>query len=55
VIRYLALLPFRMARAAALVPVRDADEALCLSQGCRELPLLMEAYVERLDALEVSS
>lgn len=30
--RYLLQLPFRMARAAAVVPLHDLDRALCLSE-----------------------
>jgi hypothetical protein len=52
VVRYLATLPLRMARAALLVPVRDADEALGVSQSHRDLAVFMQAYSDRLDALE---
>jgi hypothetical protein len=52
--RYLLTLPLRMAKAALLVPVRDADEALGISQSHHDLPLFMQAYSDRLDALEVS-
>jgi hypothetical protein len=44
VIRYMAQLPFRMAKAAVLVPAGDLDGALCISSAARYMEQFCEAF-----------